>query len=435
MRKKLLLLAYNFPPCNSVASPRAQSWAENLPLHGFGVTVITRHWTGKENMPATDFIKEDLRPRVDEDLGSYKVIRLPYRQSKLYQFLQKGWVQQLKPLRSLVYISANYFGRLNIELDFDAVVWREMRDEIKAAKYDIIVSTAMPFNMTRLAYRLSKYCKVPFAADFRDLWHNQLADPSFKPEKLSEKIFIYTHQSNILRWLRSAVLISTVSEPLANVIRTYIPKVPVVVITNGFEEKLFAHCMIDPELRKFFTITVTGTLSPQQRLDIMIDGLKRFMDSLPATAPVRLQLIGITATPGVAEKFSAALPAQFLWISDRLPRAEAIQRAYNSDVLLYAGWPGYKGIYSVKVFEYLGLRRNILLAPGDHQEMDELVKRANAGKVAYEAGEIADFLIQWYAEWQQKGELSYFGNEAVIKEYTRESQAAKFAVSLQQVLK
>lgn len=59
---------------------------------------------------------------------------------------------------------------------------------------------------------------------------------------------------------------------------------------------------------------------------------------------------------------NAAIPAANLLITNRIDRLEALSMSARSYVLYYIGWKGYRGIYSGKIFEYLGLQRNILLA-------------------------------------------------------------------------
>ena len=95
----------------------------------------------------------------------------------------------------------------------------------------------------------------------------------------------------------------------------------------------------------------------------------------------------------------------------------------RSDVLFHAGWRNYRGIASGKVFEYMGARKNVLIAPGDKDIMEELVTSTGVGKVANSPEEFAQAMNEWYEEWCRNGRLKWHGDMSKIMNYSRENQA------------
>ena len=88
------------------------------------------------------------------------------------------------------------------------------------------------------------------------------------------------------------------------------------------------------------------------------------------------------------------------------------------------GWKGWKGIYSGKIFEYLGAKKNILIAPNDGDVLEKLINYTNSGKLANTPQEMTAILSNWYSQWKRH-EIEYHGIDKRINEFTRESQAEK----------
>ncbi|HNO01016.1 MAG TPA: hypothetical protein PKN06_12170, partial [Chitinophagaceae bacterium] len=132
----------------------------------------------------------------------------------------------------------------------------------------------------------------------------------------------------------------------------------------------------------------------------------------------------------ISDKIKAAIPAANLLLTNPKLRLEALSMTARSHVLYYIGWKGYRGIYSGKIFEYLGLQRNILLAPSDNDVNAALIDETKSGKVADTIEEMVAALSGWYQEWKHTGRLQYEGNTAAIKKYTREKQSEILAETI-----
>lgn len=310
-------------------------------------------------------------------------------------------------------------GRFSIEIDATSAYKKFLKDYLKENKFDAIVASGPPNNLIRLGYKLSKKHKIPFIADFRDLWDNDELKKDYKPG-FSQRLKNRITKAYLRKWINQAGIITTVSEPLVEKIKT-ITSNKVVEIKNGYEEELFPYKTILPPA-DIFTISIIGTLYTKQDLSILLNGLKKFTDLVDITT-IRLNFIGATAIESVSSDIAAILPEKCLFISDRVPRKDAIEYTLRSHVLLYAGWKTYKGIYSGKIFDYLGAHRNILLAPGDDDVLDRIIEQTHAGKIANSVDEFFVVLKNWHDEWIDLRTLAYNGNSQLIQQYTRKNQA------------
>ena len=91
-----------------------------------------------------------------------------------------------------------------------------------------------------------------------------------------------------------------------------------------------------------------------------------------------------------------------LAITHRVDRRDALKLLKSANVLIYPVCVGYRGIYSGKMFEYLASGNNILIAPGDNDVLDDLLKETRAGISKNSREEVTLQLQQWYDEWKLK---------------------------------
>jgi glycosyltransferase involved in cell wall biosynthesis len=413
MQKRALILTYYFPPCNFIGANRPNSWAENFFSHGIHPTIVTRHWEGNEKH-WEDNQADNLKEKTEEQHNGYTVIRLPYEKTKF-------------PFRSglfskLYHFFVNIKGLVHSEVDARRGFRKFLSEHLKTHQYDYLLVTSPPLNVVRLGSELSKKFGIPLIVDFRDLWDNALLNPSAKIS-LNRKVLNFIYEFHLRKWLKQASLCVSVSEVLIEQIKR-LTGTRMLVVTNGYEKHLFDN--VERKEIKKFTISFIGTFYPNQKLDILFDGIRMFLKDKKMEEVV-VNFIGTATIPEVRKMIEEALPSEFLNITERVKRSEALSYTLNSHILSHAAWIGFKGIYTSKLFEYLGAGRNILIAPGDKDVIDSVMQETNAGKVADHPEDVRKHLEDWYQEWKQYGELKYDGRKDRIEMHTRENQAKKLA--------
>ncbi len=421
--KRVLVISYYFPPCNIVAAQRAKSFAENFKRHGLHPVIVTRHWNGNENSTA-GYESENLDPPEVLESEAYTLIKLPYKaqlDSRFHRALLKT-----RPTKLVLYAFLYLFGTINPKCNTFPAFYDYLRGYLREDPVDNILVTVFPMNTIKLGSRLAEEFKLPFIVDFRDLWDNSLLSANYEPA-LPERIQNFFYELYLRRWLRKARLISMVSEPLGDEIKRIAPDVPRIVVTNGYESSLFSGAAgntVPP--KDTFEFSVIGTLEPKLDLSIMLGGLKLFLRDKDLSR-IRLNFIGADVFPEIGDIMRKELPPEITMVTGRIARDEAIRRMLGSHVLFHAGWHGYRGMASGKIYEYLGSRRNVLIAPNDHDVMERLITETNAGRLADTPEQFAAIMNDWFEEWKANGTLQYKGAGPEIEKYTRENQAAKLA--------
>jgi spore maturation protein CgeB len=69
----------------------------------------------------------------------------------------------------------------------------------------------------------------------------------------------------------------------------------------------------------------------------------------------------------------------YLHITNWLPKDEVLELQKNADLLLMLSYKGFKGIPSSKLYEYIGLQKNILHYPNDKDVIEKILKDTQLG--------------------------------------------------------
>ena len=112
-----------------------------------------------------------------------------------------------------------------------------------------------------------------------------------------------------------------------------------------------------------------------------------------------------------------------------VPRDVAVQKQRESQVLLFLNWddPQETGLYSLKIFEYLGARRPVLATGGSRGDViEELLDETGAGIPAVTGIDIGNTLKTLYREYKMHGAISFRGDETVINKYNHREMTRQF---------
>ncbi|MBE7434432.1 MAG: glycosyltransferase [Anaerolineales bacterium] len=353
---KILIVTIFFPPLNSVASFRPYSWAKYWSRAGHDVTVLTtkKHehptdspypFTGFEarevEMPLFNRLRGALgRENTAKVVGSNNGVKatvlssLLARANKSIQFLQRR------------------FGVLNYCRMPDLTdLWAARAyQSVSSEQWDLVVSTAWPYTVHQIAYRLRKKgLAKKWIADWRDIWIGNHLYAGLFPFTLIERYYERL-------WMKKADFITTVSEPLAGILRKrYGDKVS--VIYNGFDPE--DNEGLPPEKAYpddgVFRIVYTGSIyAGWQDPSPLFEAIVR-LKSQEQITPEHLQVIfygnNADMTP-LANKFNIS---EYVQYGGFLPRQQSLHFQRDADALLFLEFESknLRGILTGKLFEYL----------------------------------------------------------------------------------
>jgi hypothetical protein len=416
MRNVAIITYWYGEKSNSMSGLRPESWAKALAKAGISVTVFTRDWNessipkAEEHMHSTDYTGQ-----VTNESNNISIVYLPYK---------KPWEPSNLFLRK---VHSNFLaitGRYSAEADITQ--WHDVISEAhKKEPFTHILTTCYPFSSLRLLNRLRKTCGDCITlCDFRDYVNINLLNPGIS-FKLHSKMVIALQLKWITHYVKKINFITTASESISEKFEKVHGCRQVTTIYNGFEEDLFSN-IEKQHPDDVFNVSLTGTLYHYQDIDFMLEGLIGFLNNYSTRNNIMINFIGVDYFPQIATKISDKLKGfeSSFKITTRVKRTAGISLMKNSAVLFYVGWKGWKGIYSGKIFEYLGAKRNILIAPNDGDVLEKLIQYTQSGKLANTPAEMTTILSEWYQQWLA-GTLEYKGIDKRINEFTREEQAKK----------
>jgi len=400
--KRVLFLAFYFPPRHNIACYRAGCFAKYLPEYGWNPTVLCQDWP---------LDRADSDPEFAGTLPpTLPVYRVPapaevglYERVILRKIAPYLW-PHLAPI----------------------MWWRNARQRMLAilqtTKFDVIWATSDPLTPLALAREASSIARLPWVADVRDCLNVQRFGSWYKRP-------FFRRQER--RLCRKATHVVTVSEGLAEVLRNLSGK-PVSVIHNGFDPMLLPEAK--PKPSTVFTILYAGTLVPGAQDPRPLFHALNLCFASGKVDPNRVEVRFLGTPPERVEQLLtgtlAKLPVRVL---PRVTHREALEAQVSASVLLLLAYGPAKGIMTAKVFDYLAAGRPILAVPDDGETTAPLLKRTGAGVAWSGPKDIAAQLVEWYERWQIDPGFNLARDEGEIARYSRKTQTGELASLLDRV--
>jgi hypothetical protein len=431
--KKILIVSYHYPPMNVIAARRTEAYANFFYKYNIYPTIVTHRWEMEncdydKNGRLNKFTWKLWRERdsiIKETYETHRVLRVPRTRTRHFKYFRK--IENLPFVGKFCQVGLWMKGfTASIEVDsyndFKAFLWKHLRHE----NYDMILGLYSPHSDIKLCHDINREFKIPFIADYRDLWDNGLLAEAYNPT-LKQYWVNKVCQSLHKRWLKSALFFTAVSTPIADKIAELCHIPQGYSITNGFEESIFSQ--LERKNKNDFIILHGGTLYAEQDISGFIDGIKQFWKELGKEDRKLIRIIFLAIKTEsqkelLIRSFPGELPLEFV---NRLPREEAIQLMKDSSILFYPAWKKYKGIYSGKLFEYLGTKNNILVIPKDNGVVENLIEETKGGLATNSSVEMVGYLKENFRFWKQYGQAKYQGDADKVQKYSREFQVGEMA--------
>jgi glycosyltransferase involved in cell wall biosynthesis len=430
--KKVLILSYFFPPCNLTASQRAFGWAKFLNEFGYYPVVVTRKWENEINSSVDVFKSTSDGVEVEKHEG-YEVHYLPYTATFRDRILQdsKATFSQVlirKLLTFIELISQNYTNYVvpfrNIKEYSDDLISREK-------SFHSIIVTANPFVMFKFGHELSKKYRLPWVADYRDDWSTSEIN---KSRFVFDKIVSWVESKSEKKWLRNVSFFTTISHHYRNKISLYTGKRGEVIL-NGFFEEDYQDVTRQNDLDEF-SVVYNGTLYGSQKIELFIAAFKMFVDNnKELKIPIKLKFIGLAFDPIQTMRVKKLIIGyeKNVEITSRISREEVIAIQKEANLLLMLSHESVKGIPSSKLYEYLGLRKPILVCPTDDDILKETVGGYNLGDVVNSEKEILKVLNNYLLLFKKNESDSLIANDEYVLKFTRKAQTDELSKLLDQL--
>jgi len=377
--RRVLVLAYHFPPVGGAGAQRNSKFVRYLREFGYEPIVVAGPGAADDRWtPADDSLEDDVPPGT-------VVHRIP-----------------TQPPR----ISGRWRGRAERWLDLETPWARWWADgvvgigEAVSDECDLIYASVVPYESAAGASRLSHRVGKPWVADLQDPW--ALDEMSVYPTWLHG----WRARRTMERALASAAgIVMNTPESRDRLVRAFrrLRDRPVVSITNGFDADDFLPAVV-PRTDDRFRIVHTGYLHTElgesdrrtRRLRRFLGGSSRVdiytrshvfllqaVEQLRRTNPeigerIEILLAGVAS----ASDKAAAQTSTAVQMLGYVPHDRAIELMRTADLLFLPmqdiAEPGRVAITPGKTYEYLASRTPILAAVPDGDARDLLLEAGSA---------------------------------------------------------
>ncbi|GMU36932.1 MAG: glycosyltransferase [Phycisphaerae bacterium] len=413
-RRSVLIVACTFPPTGGSGVQRPAKFAKYLARLGWDVRV----WCGKElpGFPVDATLLDDLPAGV-------RVEGLPVRADRAARRrrFSCGWPDE--------------------RLEWAARSYPRLMTALRREPVDAIFSTFSPPSNHLLGWALAARFRVPWVADFRDLWTDDCAYAGgsllrrFLDRRL-ERFFI-----------RHADAVTAVSDAQARLLAERDPGRPqkFVTITNGVDLEDFAettdvltgrssHAAEREDRPAQFILAHVGRLERQRFGPELVEGFARFVrHDAERGRSLRLRIVG-PANAAVVESLRAA--GIDVEQTGPIDHGEAIRQMRDADALLLPAARGRnaESLIPGKTFEYLASGRMIWFVGSVSCEAWRRIEAIGGGEQTDPAPEaIATQLASLAARW--RGGLFPAGcRREALAAYTREALAQRLGEVLERVI-
>lgn len=430
--KKILVLSYFFPPCNLTASQRIEGWVNYLSLFGYYPIVVTRNWDITINSPEDASISTGKEVKhVKRD--NYEVHYVPYNASKRDEIFEKNrnkkYLQKLSKILTLKDLllenSSNSAIPYANMYDYSRKIIKENPD------IECAIISAKPFNQFKFGYLLNKEFGIKWIADYRDDWNtSELESKNTGWMKYISKI----QSKSEKKWVGSAEYITSISEIYTAKIAQFVQKRGVVIL-NGFDGIDLDEKLKDSNPNQF-RITYNGSLYPTQSIEPILKAIKKIASNHEIILNIQIHFPGLAFDKAQEKRVRDQMIGfeSILYITDRIPKKEVILIQENSDLLLMVAHGSVKGVPSSKLYEYVGLKKQILLYPNDHDIIEQTLNDTGLGIICEDEHQIYTHLLNLILSKQNGTDDVLKIDESKIEFYSRKNQTAQLAKLLDEVL-
>ncbi len=369
--KKVLIVAYYWPPAGGPGVQRWLKFVNYLPEFGIGPIVYVPE---NANYPIIDkSLEEEIPSRV-------KVIKKPILEPyKFASLFAKKETKEISAGLIKTKEKTNFMQELLLAIRGNLFIpdarkfWVKpsvsfLKIYLEENEINTIITTGPPHSLHLIGLKLKQALNLTWIADFRDPWTSIGYHKKLKLSKNSAK----KHRELEREVLQNASHIITTSFTTKKEFEQITTK-PITVITNGYETYK------KPSVKKdnYFTVAHIGSLLSERNPRVLWKALSELIKENEAFKKAfRLRLVG-KVSQVVEQTLKEYNLENYLEKTGYVPHEEAIKFQYQSTLLLLIeiDKPETQAIIPGKLFEYLYTQKPILaIGPKDWDVQKILTK-------------------------------------------------------------
>lgn len=336
--RRVLMVAYYFPPLGGIGSVRMREFARHLPACGWQPTVVA---------PRNGAYMRDERAAFPEDRivrsTSVELSRLGKRALRTGgDDVQPARVGRLGGALRAAARTMLYYPDAQVGWFAPAVL--SGRRALREQHFDLIFSSSFPITAHLIARRLSRNAALPWIAEFRDPWSERMALGTLARTRAERLEAAIAHSASGL----------VMTSPDWARLHSAKWQRPVCAITNGHDIDSMPAFRLGPPGE--FILGYLGSFYPdKQNLSAAFEAVRQLNDAGEKRVD-RVRVIG-EIHPGMRAELEQRGLGSLLDVTGFIPHDRAMEALCASSALLFAGPADtrkiLRGEIASKLFEYL----------------------------------------------------------------------------------
>ena len=431
--KKVLILAYDYPPYVSVGGLRPYAWYKYLKEYGVYPVVVTRQWENKYGNEL-DYVAPSSSTKTIVDETEYGVvIRTPYKPNLANRLMLKYGNAKFSVVRKA--ITAFYeFAQFLFFVGPKSGLYQGATEYLKKHNVDAILATGDPFILFKYASTLSKKYNTPWVADYRDPWVQNK-----NRSKFMGKWNAYFER----KYTQNASYIVTVGEFFKMQISKNVQK-PFCIIPNGYNPEVIQSIANVVQKKDILRFAFVGTIYKWHPLESVLDCFSQFAESEGYPA-FELNFYGVNNIQEISFLIESkyANLSSHIHINPRMANEQLLQMLASHNVMLLFNYYAFEG---TKIYDYIGLRRKILFCYSKDEEalqlkekfyplrdsesenihvQEDVIRKTNSGVIVKNKQQLLSELNNLYSEFQFTGTIAC--DSIDTERYSRKNGAKSLA--------
>ena len=346
--RKVLLIAYYFPPMGLSGVQRTVKFAKFLPQYGWKPTVLTVEPTGY-------YAFDDTLLKEAEEAGVEIIRTHSYDANHLFK--KRGVVQMpSERIRKILQFLGDLFFIPDTKIGWKITAVKAASDLLKQEQFDLIFATAPPQTDFLIGVALKRKFEIPLVVDYRDAW----LEYPFKYFPTPLHRILHKHLEK--RVLKAADrVIVTHRRVKESILRRY-PIVrynEVIIISQGFDPEDFPSTVSEKRMRPVrMKIAHAGTFYAQRNPGVFLQALTNVLRTNPRIrGRIEVNLIGNAREEDMrlVKRLDLQGAVNFLGY---LPHRECVKYLSESDLLWFVIDNDYQT--PGKLYEYFGTRKPMI---------------------------------------------------------------------------
>ena len=355
--KRLLILAYDFPPYVSVGGLRPYAWYKYLKEFGVYPIVVTRQWGNKYGSGLDYIAPSESTETIVEETECGTIIRTPYKPNLANRLMLKYGSSKFALLRKA--ITAFYeFVQFLFFVGPKSGIYRGAKNYLKDNKVDAIIATGDPFVLFKYASALSKKYNIQWIADYRDPWTENKNRKKSTAMRYFERKFVST-----------ASAITPVSEFFKQKISENVSVSVYHILPNGYNPDSLKQAKNIEQKSDVLRIAMTGSIYNWHPYKSVLFAVSDFIKTNETCIKLELNFFGINLHDEIEKYVQEHSLQEYIHLFPRMDNVSLLKNLCLHNVMLL--FNDYTHI-GTKIYDYLAIKRKIILCYTDDEEAQRL---------------------------------------------------------------